>query len=1069
MNTSASISLSQINSSMYFTNGNVGFNTTVPASTVDISGTFSASGLSSLSNVTANSVSTGVLIASTGVTTGTISASGTSTLQNVTATNVSTGVLIASTGVTTGTISASETSALQNVTATNVSTGVLIASTGITTGTISASGTSTLQNVTATNVSTGILIASTGLTTGTISASGTSTLQNVTAISVTTGTLTSTTSVSSGLLSATNVIGNFISAGTLSGTTITGANLSLSGNLTIAGTLTTVNITSSNVLNTNVSAGTIASTNATITNIVGTNISAGTGIFTNGLTIATSQPGVFTNRTITSNTNFGMIHCADRPGAGNLGSFAFSNADASVGYISINTPNYTLEVAGSARFTGGITVGNIITLNDNRILLRGNNDAAHGLAYSAGPAGPDGPSLWGTLGGTLAYGVSGANRVVTWNSTGVGIGTVSPAARLHLANPTTQNTNNIVFEAGTTADGLNAGWSAINWNGYYNNAETRINTGKNRWRIAVDQRSTTDSMSFDTYNGTTLTTIMSFLTNGNVNINNGLTVDGVVNLSTLGRNNLNVGAGFSSTAPVAIRDNSTKLLEFFSGASSQGHFGCNGNGNIFFSSSMSIGTLNSPGYTLDVNGTGRFNGKLTITGTATATGFNTATNDQYAEMRVIRNSTGPDKNMFIQYQAGASSSLYLYSNNTETMVLNGTNVGIGVASPSSKLHVNGNRINLHNSAGTGGGQNLFGGLENVNHRAQIVLSSQYSDLVIASSTANEMHGSTLTFASYNPSNSSDYRKWVINQGGWGSRFNMLEFGYNPNNIPNPHSGISDTYTTMTLDGTNKRLGINNRSPSYTLDVNGTIRGSSVGPVAHVFGTNSGTNHSIQIQSGIGNIELGVSSGGGSFVSGANSGDAFIRATTNKGVVIQGNGGNGSFLYVTNNGNGHVGIDNVGPSAFSVKNASNFTASGSGDQFTIAANGVNGGNGYFYYNSGNGFGTGSDERLKYNITPINSEDAIAFISNITPSDFCINGQTEKQSGFIAQNVLAAAQNDAQKSAVANWETYDETDPECPFMGVSDRPILSNLIVMVKDHQTSLQALDSRLSSLEQQIN
>jgi hypothetical protein len=1064
MNTSASISFSQINSSVYFTNGNAGFNTTVPASTVDISGTFSASGTSTLQNVTANSVSTGVLIASTGVTTGTINASGVSALTNFTATNVSTGVLIASTGITTGTISASGLSSLSNATVTNVSTGVLIASTGITTGTISASGTSALQNVTATNVSTGILIASTGLTTGTISASGTSTLQNVTAISVTTGTLTSTTSVSSGLLSATNVIGNFISAGTLSGTTITGANLSLSGNLTIAGTLTTVNITSSNVLQTNVSAGSIASTNATITNIVGTNVSAGTGIFTNGLTIATSQPGVFTNRTITSNPNFGMIHCADRPGAGNLGSFLFSNADASVGYISINTPNYTLEVAGSARFTGGITVGNIITLNDNRILLRGNNDAAHGLQYSAGP---DGPSLWGFAGGTLAYGVSGANRVVTWNSTGVGMGTVSPAARLHLANPTTQNTNNIVFEVGTSADGLNTGWSAINWNGYYSGAETRINTGKNRWRIAVNQTSTTDSMYIDTYNGTTLTIIMSFLTNGNVTINNGLTVDGVVNLSTLGRNNLNVGAGFSSTAPVAIRDNSTKLLEFFSGASSQGHFGCNGNGNIFFSSSMSIGTLNSPGYTLDVNGTGRFNGKLTITGTAGATGFDTATNDQYAEMRVIRNSTGPDKNMFIQYQAGASSSLYLYSNNTETMVLNGTNVGIGVASPSSKLHVNGNRINLHNSAGTGGGQNLFGGLENDNGRAQIVLSSQYSDLVIASSTANDIHGSTLTFASYNPSNSSDYRKWVINQGGWGSRFNMLEFGYNPNNIPNPHSGISDTYTTMTLDGTNKRLGIATRSPSYTLDVNGTIRGSSVGPVAHVFGANSGTNHSIFIQSGIGSIELGVSSGNGSFVSNvANSGDAFIKATTNKGVVIQGNAGTGSYIYVGNDG---VGINNNTPAAFSIRNAAYFRANGSGDQFVVHANGSNGNNGYFYYNSGNGYGAISDERIKYNITPVNSEDAIAFISNITPSDFCINGQTEKQSGFIAQNVLAAAQNDAQKSAIAKWETYDETDPECPFMGVSERPILSNLIVMVKDQQTYIQALESRLAALEQNIN
>jgi hypothetical protein len=55
-----------------------------------------------------------------------------------------------------------------NATVTNVSTGVVIASTGITTGTIKATGLSVLANATVTNVSTGVVIASTGITTGTI-------------------------------------------------------------------------------------------------------------------------------------------------------------------------------------------------------------------------------------------------------------------------------------------------------------------------------------------------------------------------------------------------------------------------------------------------------------------------------------------------------------------------------------------------------------------------------------------------------------------------------------------------------------------------------------------------------------------------------------------------------------------------------------------------------------------------------------------------------------------------------------------------------------------------------------
>jgi hypothetical protein len=152
------------------------------------------------------------------------------------------------------------------------------------------------------------------------------------------------------------------------------------------------------------------------------------------------------------------------------------------------------------------------------------------------------------------------------------------------------------------------------------------------------------------------------------------------------------------------------------------------------------------------------------------------------------------------------------------------NPGIGIyKSPAYALDINGSRLSLHNAAGTGGGQNLFEGITNESARAQIVISSMYSDLVIASSQANDVHGSTLTFASYNPSNKADYRKWVINQGNWGARVHMLEFGYNPNNIVNPHSAIDDTYTVMTLDGTNKRLGIGTRSPTQRLDISGNIR------------------------------------------------------------------------------------------------------------------------------------------------------------------------------------------------------------------------------------------------------
>jgi hypothetical protein len=132
--------------------------------------------------------------------------------------------------------------------------------------------------------------------------------------------------------------------------------------------------------------------------------------------------------------------------------------------------------------------------------------------------------------------------------------------------------------------------------------------------------------------------------------------------------------------------------------------------------------------------------------------------------------------------------------------------------------------------GSGGGQNLFTGLDSpdsASGRAQLVLSSAYSDLVIASSQANNNHGSTLTFATFNPGNAADYRKFVINQGNWGSRAGFLDFGFaDAGSRSNPHTNINASDDVMSLDGYNKRLGINIMSPSYTLDVAGLVNTAS---------------------------------------------------------------------------------------------------------------------------------------------------------------------------------------------------------------------------------------------------
>jgi hypothetical protein len=133
----------------------------------------------------------------------------------------------------------------------------------------------------------------------------------------------------------------------------------------------------------------------------------------------------------------------------------------------------------------------------------------------------------------------------------------------------------------------------------------------------------------------------------------------------------------------------------------------------------------------------------------------------------------------------------------------------------------------------------------------------------------------------------------------------------------------------------------------------------------------------------------------------------------------------------------------------------------GDKFIVHANGVNGGSGYFYYNSGNAFGTASDRRLKENINPLNKTDALNFIMKLAPVEFNMKNQTGLQAGFIAQDVLSSCTKDSEKSAVAKWETYNDSDPECPLLGVSDRPLVSNLVAALQVVNTELESMKTEL--------
>jgi hypothetical protein len=331
LNTSASISLSQLNSTVFFTNGNLGVNTTSPTVNLDVNGGINVSDNSSLANVTATNISVNNLISTTSISSGllsatnvigtnitastlsasTISASnlslsgnlnigGTLTTVNITSTNIK------DTNISTGTLIVSGTSTLTNVTATTISSGNFIANTGITSGTI-RTGTSTIANLNATNISTGAIKVNTGITTGTITlASGQASLGNATATNITSSSLNV-----SGTSSLTNTIATNFSVGTaIASTGITTGVLNASGTSNLANTTFTnistggLNVSGTSVLSnlvaTNISTGGLnASGASTLTNTTATNISTAVLIASTGITSGSVNANSVTATTFT--------------------------------------------------------------------------------------------------------------------------------------------------------------------------------------------------------------------------------------------------------------------------------------------------------------------------------------------------------------------------------------------------------------------------------------------------------------------------------------------------------------------------------------------------------------------------------------------------------------------------------------------------------------------------------------------------------------------------------------------------------------------------------------------------
>ena len=327
---------------------------------------------------------------------------------------------ISITGGSTIIINSTQPSTFTNITAasivgTDISTGTINASTGITSSSL------LVTNLVSTNTSLGNLTSLTGTF-----ANKVGTNQTVGTINVTTG-ITSSALLITGLASVSNLfstngsITNLIlisgSIGSLStGNISVSGNMTVGGNLLVQGSLISVNITSVNVVDTNITAGTLNATLASIGNLITTNISSGT---------------------IRASTNVA---------------------------IGSNTAAYTLDVTGNARFTtgveisgGSLSVTRIGSTTNAVTYYQNNNGNLYVGVDGFGLTGDNGQAIMYTSSLPISFYTGATQRMIVGSSGNIGIGLSAPTVKLDIvgasgntiiraANPSmTTGVNDIIY------------------------------------------------------------------------------------------------------------------------------------------------------------------------------------------------------------------------------------------------------------------------------------------------------------------------------------------------------------------------------------------------------------------------------------------------------------------------------------------------------------------------------------------------------------------------------------------------------------------------------------------------